>query len=111
MIIFDHKPYWYEVQYDNSDTEDAYTGWAPKCFFKEQPDYNHLPFESFKFQDNDNTTVVLREVEIQDRIDMLDNIEAKLDKIYDEDLSNFPAQGQMRVSYDEWLQWKFMCKR
>lgn len=87
VIIFDHKPYWYEVQYDETGADEAYTGWAPKCFVKERPNNYVLPNVDAK---------------IQDKIVMLEKIEAKLDQIDDEDLSDFPTQGHMRVSYDDW---------
>ena len=45
----------------------------------------------------------IHEVEKQDSIDWLNRIKKSLELSRDEDLSNFPKQGMMKVSYDDWL--------
>ena len=40
---------------------------------------------------------------IKTRIDRLNRIETAIELSDDEDLSNFPKQGQMKTSYDDWL--------
>ena len=43
------------------------------------------------------------ESDTQARMERLNRIEAALALSRDEDLSNFPKQGLMKVSYDDWL--------
>ena len=39
----------------------------------------------------------------QEKIDRLNKIESALELTDGEDLSNFPRQGLMKVTYDDWL--------
>ena len=44
-----------------------------------------------------------REAEKQSNINWLNQIKKSLELSRDEDLSDFPKQGQMKLSYDDWL--------
>ena len=41
--------------------------------------------------------------EAQSKLNWLNKIESAIEQSSDEDLSAFPRQGQMKVTYDDWL--------
>ena len=53
-------------------------------------------------QSTETLEITASDVEKQARIDWLNRIEAALELTDDEDLSDFPKQGLMKVSYEDW---------